>query len=293
MDNGIAFSNFFDKKRDQVHVQTMHGSLGIKKIDNAKKSRNERGRRGRRVVKRETNNTDYVITNSSFEEGVFRRVFWENTPMVRLGHARTDILFEENPENVSKIRNDLFDQYGIPIDTAIFLYGPTHRKGLTKEDLYLDYEALRAVLKERFGQDFSILLRLHDRTKDIIMEDELADYIYDVTDYPDMQELMLVTDVGVTDYSSWIFDYVLRRRPGFMYATDLDRYDNRTGLVFPLEASPFPAAYSNEQLIERIRNFDEEKFQRDVEAFLQEKESVDEGHSAKDIVDWMEREILR
>jgi len=288
LDNGIAFSNYFDKKEDQLHLQTMHGSLGIKIIDNAVKSRNERNDHGRLVVKRETENTNYVITNSEFEESVFRRVFWKDTPMVRLGHARTDILFSKDEELISGIRRELNRRYGIPEDKKILMYAPTHRRGLTAEDLYIDYPRFLKVLSEKFGGEFVVLLRLHDRTKDLKPAGLELDYVYEVSDYPDMQELMLVTDVGITDYSSWIFDYVLMKRPGFMYATDIDRYNNRTGLAYPLEESPFPVAYTPDELIERAESFDQELFEKRVDEFLEGKGSVDEGHSAKDIVDWLQ-----
>ncbi len=114
IDNGIVFSNYFDKKNEQLHLQTMHGSLGIKKLDNAVISRNARGKQGQRVIQRESNETDYVITNSQFEEDVFHTVFWKNTAMIRLGHARTDILFSTDADRISDIRNVLLHRYGIP-----------------------------------------------------------------------------------------------------------------------------------------------------------------------------------
>ncbi len=158
---------------------------------------------------------------------------------------------------------------------------------MTVEDLFTDYPALIEALEERFGGKFVVMLRLHDRTKNIIPEEVLTEGVFNVTDYPDMQELMLVSDVGITDYSSWIFDYVLTRRPGFHYATDVERYDVRTGLAYPLEESPFPTAMNPGELLTRIREFDNDEFVQDVESFLEEKQSVDDGHSAERIVDWI------
>ena len=114
IDNGIVFSDYFDKKEGQIHLQTMHGSLGIKRLDNAVLCRNARGKSGQRVVQRESNETDYVITNSQFEEDVFHSVFWKNTDMVRLGHARTDVLFSTDPVRIGQIREELYHRYGIP-----------------------------------------------------------------------------------------------------------------------------------------------------------------------------------
>lgn len=287
IDNGIAFSNKFERKGDQIHVQTMHGSLGIKRIDNAVLSRNARGWRGRRVVRRETENTDYVITNSKFEEDVFKRVFWKDVPMLRLGHARTDILFSDDHSTISRIRMSLAERYGISGDCKIAMFAPTHRAGLAAEDIYIDYRRLKEALEERFGGSFAIVVRLHDRTKNLNLEGLDEPFVYEAGDYPDMQELMLVTDVGITDYSSWIFDYVLTCRPGFHYATDINRYDMRTGLAYPIEESPFPLAQSFDELLDRIAGFDEREFRADAASFLREKQSVDDGHAAERIVDWL------
>lgn len=294
LDNGVVFSNYFDKKEDQIHIQTMHGSLGIKRLDNAIIARNKRGKEGKKVVFRETNYTDYVITNSLFEEEVFQSVFWKNTPMIRLGHARTDILFSSNQKRIEDIRKKLWQRYGVQTRKKIVLYAPTHRKGMTEKDVITDYSSLAQILHEKFGGEYVILIRMHKRTKDIFIDcrdrDKNDDRItYDVTDYPDIQELMLVADIGITDYSSWIYDYLLTRRPGFLFATDLVRYNNNTGLYYRLEETPFPVSENEKELLESIMRFDSESYSEKVERFLEEKQSVDDGNSAYRIVDWLEK----
>ena len=283
IDNGIAFSSLFEKKKDQIHIQTMHGSLGIKRLDNAVNDR-QKNYIGRREIRRESELTDYVITNSKFEEDVFRTVFWKHVPMVRLGHARTDILFSEDQEVIIRIREELYKRYGIPKENKIVLYGPTHRIGFQVD---LDFEILKEALEERFGGTFSVIVRFHSMTFGLKWKNDGMDYIYDLSDYPDMQELMLVTDVGVTDYSSWIYDYVVTSKPGFIYASDLEKYNNRTGFCYPLEETPFPVAKTNEELIRNIKEFDQDKYETDVQLFLAGKEAMDDGHSAERIADWI------
>lgn len=284
LDNGIAFSNYFDKKEDQIHIQTMHGSLGIKKLDNAVLSRNARGKSGQKVVQREENNTNLVITNSKFEEDVFRTVFWHDTPMERLGHARTDILFsDKKSELIQKVRERLWKDYSVPKTSKIVLYGPTHRKNLTAQDLDLDCELLCEELKKKWGGDYVVLFRLHDRSLNLLKDINRQVCMFNVTDYPDIQELMMVTDVAITDYSSWIYDFVNTKRPGFIYATDIDRYNNRTGFYYPLEETPFPICEDNEDLVRAIQEFDMEAYQQNVDCFLQDKCAIDDGHSSERI----------
>ena len=89
-------------------------------------------------------------------------------------------------------------------------------------------------------------------------------------------------DVGITDYSSWICEYMLRRKPGFTFATDVDNYaEHERELFFPLTALPFPTSSNSDELVKAILNFDEDKFVADCDAFLKEKGSVDDGHAGE------------
>ena len=65
------------------------------------------------------------------------------------------------------------------------------------------------------------------------------DGVVDVTDYPDIQELMMISDVAITDYSSWIYDYVLSRKPGFIFATDIEEYNTERGFYYPIRVYSF------------------------------------------------------
>ena len=286
IDNGIAFSEHFARRGDQMHIQTMHGSLGIKRIDNAVLSRNKRGFLGRRVVRRESELTDYVITNSAFEEGVFRRVFWKDTPMVRLGHARTDPLFGRGGRPVEAIRGDLERRYGIPPGCRIALFAPTHRKDLSADDLDFGFKRMITSLEAKFGGKWTLMVRFHSRTKNIRILDA-EDGVVNATDYPDMQELMMVADIGITDYSSWIFDYVVTGRPGFIFATDVERYSVATGLCYPLEETPFPVAHNAQELFANVAGFDPQDYSWRVKRFLDKMECVDDGRSAARIADWL------
>jgi len=287
IDNGVMFSANFHRRPGQLHVQTMHGSLGIKRLDNGITSRARRGRAGRRVIFRESTLTDYVVTNSAFEEEVFRSVFWKNTPMVRLGHARTDPLFGHGGRSVEAIRDDLQRRYGIQSGRRIALFAPTFRRYLTAEDLKMDHSRLVSVLHDKFGGEWILLVRLHSKSRNMTIRLP-GGVAVEVTDYPDMQELMMVADVGITDYSSWIFDYVLTGRPGFIFAPDFGRYTSVTSLCYPLEETPFPVAYAADRLLDNIAAFDSVDYARRVKEFLDGKQCVDDGHSAERVVDWLE-----
>ena len=109
--------------------------------------------------------------------------------------------------------------------------------------------------------------------------------VINATAYADIQELMVASDVGITDYSSWLCDYVLTRRPAFIFATDYDKYNEEHGLYYPLEDSPFPVATDNDQFEKNVLFFDDEDYQRKIDAFLEWTGCVDDGHASERIVD--------
>ena len=286
IDNGILFSKSFSLKRGQHHIQTMHGSLGIKRMDQGVASRKKQGFSGCMTIRHEEKNTDFVLTNAPIEEECFRTVFWHDTPMERLGHARMDILFSTDASLREELKRNVLERYGIPKNKKIVLYGPTHRPGLSCEQLDIDFDSFIRALNTRFGGEHVVLLRLHSRNiknRRLMCQLLRSNDVYNVSDYPDIQELMLITDVAVTDYSSWIFDYVVLYRPGFLYVRDAEQYNNEIGLYYPLEATPFPVCHSNEELIKAVSDFDQSIYQDRVRGFLDGKETVDDGHACERI----------
>lgn len=107
-----------------------------------------------------------------------------------------------------------------------------------------------------------------------------------------MQELIAVTDVAITDYSSWIYDFVLLRKPGFIFATDIGKYNNERGFYYPLEETPFPIAKNNDELIKNILTFENEGYQERVESFLIDKGCYEDGHASERVAELI-NEIMR
>lgn len=298
IDNGISMvTQLYRKKKDQILIETWHGSLGIKKFS---KDANKDKTWIKRAV-REGKMTDYIISNSDFETNdVYRVDYWKETPVWLHGHARNDILFEQDTERMQAIRQKIAEMYKLEPGTKICLYAPTFRDDHDMSPYAIDYDGLNEALHERFGGQWVILARFHYRiwneVKKFLKEPDNSPAaasmgshplrVINATDYPDIQELAACTDVAITDYSSWICEYLVTRRPGFMFATDLKEYQEKERpFFFPLTDLPFPVAYTSEELFENIRNFDNEKCVRRCNEFLKRMGSVDDGHAAERTVD--------
>lgn len=277
----------FSLKKEQVLFQTWHGSLGIKRFGKKDYKGGWHWVRGAIATGKMT---DYCVTNSTFVSGSLRNTYWPNTPMLEYGHPRNDLFFENYRAQREELRARLCEAWEVDPDTKFVMYGPTFRDNKQFDCYDIDFERLVSCLEQRFGGNWVVLLRYHPSLAAVyrsrgLKADEQAVRTINVTSYLDMQELIAVADVAITDYSSWIYDFMLLRRPGFIFATDIDLYNNERGFCYPLETTPFPIAVNNDQLAQGILNFDEEDYLAKLEAFLEDKGCIEDGHASERVVD--------
>lgn len=270
------------KKNGQFLLQTWHGSLGIKRLD-GDVVMNKKWEKLADACKKET---DYCISNSDFETEVFHSSYWQGVPILSYGHARNDILFTKDEKKLQEIKNKVYEYLDIKPDVKLLLYAPTHKDNMEESLFQLDFHILKEALEKRFGGEWAIALRLHSRLKRRYKEwvGDMSYFVLNATSYDDIQELMLVTDIGVTDYSSWIFDYILLKKPGFILADDIDTFEKQRSFYYPLDSTPFPIATNNEELADNILNFDMEKYERCTEEFLVARGCIEDGKASQRIV---------
>lgn len=270
------------KKKDQVYINTWHGSMGIKRLS-GNKLWMFRAKRCKSI-------TDYCVSNSIFEENVYSDTFWPDSKYLKYGHARNDILFDK--EKHSKIKSKVFEFFEInDINSKMILYAPTFRDDGRTDCFDIDFSSLKNSLEKRFGGRWVVLVRMHFKNKNVKLSNDWNEWIKDASSYPDMQELLAVIDSGITDYSSWAYDYVLMKRPLFIYAKDIDLYNNTRGFYYPLEETPFDICKNNEDLNKSIIEFDEEKYMVKCEEFLKNKGCYEIGEATKMVVEKV-KEIL-
>lgn len=290
VDNSInAIYLGYRPKPEQTYIETWHGAIGIKRF-NAEEVKELKWKRDAYTSAKYIS---YLISNSTLEDEIYRECYWKTNPILKFGHARNDILCEGDTPRVLEIRRRVRDYFGIAPETKICLWAPTFRDPVPGREsdmtpYMIDYEGLRVALAERFGGNWVVLSRLHFKTIKQLKIRNWPEGVVNANDYPDIQEILTVADVGITDYSSWICEYLLTKRPGFMFATDIDEYQkDQRGFYYRLETMPYPVARSNEELIAAIRGFKSEGFEEKCEAFLKDKGCMDDGLAAKRTVDKM------
>ena len=280
----------WEKREGQYYIQTWHGSLGIKKIDADVKGK-DFTQRGDwcETAQIDSKYTDYLLSNSEFENQVFKTGFWYDGEIIQIGHPRNDIFFKSQSDLVD-IRNKVYTHLGIDSTKHTFLYAPSFRDDFRLDCYMLDVKNLQRALEEKFGGAWNILVRMHPKLADASKTlFEYGESVINASDYSDIQELLVASDMVMTDYSSLIFDFMLSRKPAFIYAEDIEEFNNDRGFYYPLESTPFPVATNNSELIENVKNFDYDRYKDDVEKFLQEKGCMEDGLASKRVVDLIEK----
>ena len=269
------------KKKGQYFIQMWHGSLGIKKIENDAAVLTQ-DRNWLRLAQKSSSMVDYWISNSKFESEVYRSAFWDVRNILEYGHPRDDCLVCPTAEP----RRLVGEFFSLKPEQKICFYAPTFREDYRLDCYQIDFAALKQALDKRFGGDWIILVRLHPRIRkyssQVIPEEP---FVLDATYYADIQELVAAADCMITDYSSCLFDFVLTRRPGFLFATDVEEYNHERGFYYPLESTPFPLATNNAQLMQNVAQFDEPLYRQKVQQFLEDRGCMEDGHASERVAD--------
>jgi teichoic acid glycerol-phosphate primase len=202
--------------------------------------------------------------------------------MLPIGVPRTDLFFDTGKQQ--KVMARLRAENPALRDKKVLLYAPTYREGEIEQfRLHLDLDAMQ----REFGKDHILLLRLHPAIRQHEdFEGMYPGFVYDYSSYPGINELLLVTDCLITDYSSVICDYALLRRPMVFYLYDLDDYLNERGLWEGYESMmPGPVVYTMPELVRVLKTGDIDLDK--VAAFADIWHTYSTGQSSRNLVAYM------
>ena len=171
------------------------------------------------------------------------------------------------------------------------LYAPTYRDNRATDMYNLDYDRVLAALENRFGGDWYCLIRLHPNLAAQAGIVPTGEKLRNATLYENMQELLVASDVIISDYSGCAFDYLVLKRPGFLYAEDYEEIKKVKDYYFTLEELPFSLAQSNDALIHNIETFDEAEYDKKCAAYVQRLQFFDDGHASEAAVDAMRAQL--
>jgi CDP-ribitol ribitolphosphotransferase len=271
-------------RADTTIVQAWHACGAFKKFGHSVIDRSFGAERALTDRVRIHGNYDACLVSSRTAAVCYAEAFRQ--PIERfvwdLGIPRTDLLFGDQRTAVAA--DTVRHRYGIPADRRVVLYAPTFRGERTTAARHpqdLDLRVLRSVL----GDDHVVLVRLHPFVRAAFaVEDDLAGFAIDVSEHPEVNELMLVSDVLITDYSSVIFEFALLGRPILLFAPDHEQYERERGFYFDYRSEgPGPVFETTDALAAHLRAglFDTERVERFRERWIE----IADGHATERVVD--------
>ena len=281
------------KRKATTYFQTWHGTVSLKPIG---KMRGEKFSKIAYLVSAaDSKLIDYALAGSHWCKNTWPDGLVYDGEILLTGTPRCDVLINSVKEKHIQLRKE----NELPLNAKILLYAPTFRGGsqstvrsVNTKAVSIDFKRVIKALETRFGGQWYIFLRLHPQLAakiDKMPIDEDSDRLIDVSQRPDMCEIMAATDAMITDYSSAIFEGFLTGQPCFIYADDLKDYiEDRGSLAFDLNEIPFSVAQSNDELIANILTFDEKIYATDSSNFIQKVGIIEDGHASKRIVDFLE-----
>lgn len=270
---------YFKKRPGQFYIQTWHGGLGLKKVE--KDCEDALTPEYVAYAKTDSKNMDLLLACCKWEYDSYQEAFWYDGPILQKGIPKNDIYFEDP----SPYREKVLKHFSLPSDTKLALYAPTYRDS-RKTDMYnLDYEKLLISLKKRFGGNWAVLVRMHPNVSYKDYPLTYTDRILNASPYENMQELLVASDIIISDYSGCAFDFPMIGKPGFLYAEDYEEMKRTKDYYFDLKELPFTLALSSEELMEQIEAFDENEYEQKCEDFRNMLDFYDNGHASGTVVD--------
>lgn len=270
---------YFRKRPGQFYIQTWHGGLGLKKVE--KDCEEALSAEYVAYAKIDSQNMDLLLACCRWESRSYREAFWYDGPILEKGIPKNDIYFEDPSPYIQKVHA----HFGLPEGTKLALYAPTYRDS-RKTDMYnLDYSQLLVSLAKRFGGNWAVLVRMHPNVSYRDYPLTYTDRILNASPYENMQELLVASDIIISDYSGCAFDFPMIGKPGFLYAEDYEEMKRTKDYYFDLKELPFTLALSNEELMDQIENFDEEDYRRKCRDFCDMLGFYDDGHASEAVAD--------
>lgn len=278
---------YYIKRKKQIYIQTWHGCLAFKKIEFDVKDKLDK-----KYVKnaiKDTNYTNLMISNSSFCNELYKRAFRYSGKIMCKGTPRNDLLVGNNYLN---IRKKVCRTLNIPKNNKIILYAPTFRAHYDTNPYDINFEDVIKNLKAKYHDDYSIIIRMHPGIKN---PDSLILNYYNyinANNYDDMQELILASDLLITDYSSTMFEAMIANKPVIIYANDIKDYNEDRGSYFKINELPFPASFNNDELLKIILNTNFDDICNKYNNFKDKIGLNESGKSSVKIKEYIDERIL-
>lgn len=284
--------DFYIKTDKHIFLQCWHGTP-LKKLGRDIEIEGNAGSSLKKVHQTyldDARKYDYFISPSRYSSEKFISSFGLNilgkeSIILEEGYPRNDFLFNYTQRNVLQIKESL----NIPEDKKVILYAPTFRDNLYTKGVGHTYELGVNILrlKEELSDNYVLLLRLHYFVANRIDISQFEGFAYNVSGYDDINDLYVISDMLITDYSSVFFDYADLNKPILFYMYDLDEYKNDIrDFYIDLTELPGPIYEKEIELIQGVKNVEsiELKYEKKYKTFKSTFNYLDDGHATERVL---------
>lgn len=252
VDNYYGFLSATRFRRNTQCIQLWHAAGAIKKFGLKDHQIHNRHPSACRRFKRVYNQFDLVVVGSEKMAAIFSEAFDISvSQFLRTGIPRTDFFFDTSA--MQETERALINQFPVINEKKIILYAPTYRdNNLSAADIKLDIQKMHTVLRD----EYVLFLSLHPKMN-VKAEYDYPGFVYDVSGLDNINHVLTVTDVLISDYSSVPFEYSFMHRPMVFFAYDLEEYAYSKGFWEDYEdLVPGPVVKNTDDLIDVLKNAD-------------------------------------
>ncbi len=265
-------------RRESRFIQVWHAMGAFKKVGFSRMGKP--GGPSKRSLTHK-NYTDAIVSAESIRKD-YAEAFGISVDKIHaLGIPRTDVFF--NPIYKENIRKKLKEKYPEIDGKKVILFAPTFRGNGVKTAHY-DYSwlSLKKIQKE-LGEDYLFIIKMHPFIKNTFQETADPSFFIDLSNEREINDLLFITDILITDYSSVIFEASLLNIKTIFFAPDLKEYISTRDFYYPYEDYTFgPVVENSEALIEAIKK--EEIDYKKLQKFKSQFCSSCDGKSAERFV---------
>ncbi|MEI5907580.1 CDP-glycerol glycerophosphotransferase family protein [Bacillus spongiae] len=262
IDNYFGFLSAVTFKADVQCVQLWHAAGAIKTFGLKDESVLNRSEIAKKRFLKVYANFDKVVVGSDAFADIFTKAFNlapEN--ILYTGIPKTDLFFNE--KKMTTIRKRLYKENDLLKNKKVILYAPTYRdyelnNFSTKLDIHKMYQEL--------GDEYRLIIKAHPAVKNMQgLQNLYPEFVFDYSYYKDINDLLLITDILISDYSSIPYEFSLLKKPMIFYPYDLDQYTKDRGIWSKYEEMvPGPVYFSTKEIIACIKegNYNMDQIQK-------------------------------
>ena len=279
------------KKDDQVYIQTWHGTP-LKRLAHDIETKDDitfyRSKMSRDEMTKsydvDVAKYNYLISPNEYSSEIFESCFKIDKEKIKeYGYPRNDYLVNITDEEKDELKN----KYNIPKDKKVILYAPTWRDNKFNEkgyihELKVDFNKWRNIL----GDEYVVIFKPHYLISNKFKDIKLDNFLFSFDENVDINELYVMSDLLITDYSSVFFDYAILNRPILFYMYDLEEYrDELRGFYLDINKElPGKITIDEDELLSVIKNENYKEYDEKLKEFRKTYNDLEDGKASQRVI---------